>query len=63
MSAKVSDIHGAIGCSACHDAVDGRSKPMCGDRPYTKQELYVFHMDGVIRTQQYWQEIGLLPKP
>lgn len=43
---KVSDIHGAYSCSACHDAVDGRVTSA-----YSKIELEHMHLQGVIETQ------------
>jgi len=43
---KVSDIHGAYSCSACHDAIDGRLPT-----GYRRDELKVMHLEGVIETQ------------
>lgn len=46
MGFKSPDLIGAHACSACHDAVDGRIRTL-----YTKQELRLMHLEGVIRTQ------------
>lgn len=55
MGMKSPDLIGAHGCSACHDAVDGRSKT-----PYTRDELRRFHLEGVIRTQAKLIERGIV---
>lgn len=55
MGIKHDDRHAAFGCSACHDAVDGRIKT---DYPNTLLKL--FHLEGVIRTQQIWIKDGLM---
>lgn len=44
---KRHDIHGAWGCSSCHDAVDGRMKT-----PYSARDIRYFFLDAVIRTQE-----------
>ena len=43
---KHHDLHGAWGCSACHDAVDGRVR--CG---FEAETLRLWHYEAVIRTQ------------
>lgn len=43
---KVSELHIAYCCSACHDALDGRIKT-----EYSKDELKLFHLEAVIETQ------------
>jgi hypothetical protein len=43
---KVPDIFGAWGCSACHDAVDGRKDGLY----YSDQAIIMFY-EGVFRTQ------------
>ena len=65
MGRKRSDIHGAFACSACHDVLDGRSNVnLHNDTDFEDyQELKLYHYEGVIRTQEYWQSIGLLPTP
>lgn len=55
MGTKRHDIFGAYGCSACHDAVDGRAN--C-DIP--SDQLRLWHFDGVVRTQQILLEEGLI---
>lgn len=44
---KPHDDQGAWACSACHDAVDRRSKTQ-----YSRNELRLFHAEGVFRTQE-----------
>lgn len=55
MAYKKSDIHMAYGCSACHDAVDGRTKTN-----YSKDELELMHRQGVERTQDILIKKGLI---
>ena len=55
MARKSADIHAAIGCSDCHDCVDGRRAH--GIDPDSRR-LYL--LDGVIRTQQIWIAEGFL---
>lgn len=43
---KVNDIHGAYCCSSCHDYIDGRTKTK-----HDKKEIKLWHLEGVIRTQ------------
>lgn len=50
---KPDDALGAWCCSACHDAVDGRSK---GDR----EEMRLAHAEGVMRTFAELRKEGLL---
>ena len=52
---KVNDLHGAYCCSSCHDAIDGRVRTS-----YSKDELKLFHLEGVIETQLRLIEKGLL---
>jgi len=54
MGMKSPDYQGAYCCSACHDAIDGRSGPVS----YDKMRLY--HLEGVIRTQELLRERGLI---
>lgn len=42
---KPSDVCGAWSCSACHDAIDGRTST-----PYTRDELRLMHAEGCLRT-------------
>lgn len=46
LAIKAHDIHGAYACSACHDAIDGRTKT-----EYSRDELRLMHLDGMVRTQ------------
>ena len=55
MGMKSNDTAAAFGCSACHDAVDHRSRTQ-----YTNDELKLMHLDGVMRTQAIWLNEGLL---
>lgn len=55
MGRKHHDLFGAACCSACHDAIDGRK----GTR-YTRDELKLMHLEGIVRTQQEWINRGLL---
>jgi hypothetical protein len=61
MGAKRHDIHGAWCCSDCHDALDGRTRPKdeFGDL-FTARELWHFHAQGVIRTQEELLKLGLI---
>ena len=60
MGRKHADFLAAFGCSACHDAVDGRRKVVLGLRPWTPEERMVCFYEGVIRTQQIWLDEGLI---
>lgn len=55
MGIKSPDWWGAYGCSNCHDVIDGR-----GASEFTADELRVFHMDGVYRTQKKMIDKGLI---
>jgi len=55
MGRKKSSIHGAYACSDCHDVLDSRRGTM-----YTPQELRLFHLDAVIRTQEIMLKDGVL---
>lgn len=52
---KPDDVQGAWSCSACHDACDGRIKT-----EYSRDELRLFHAEGVMRTQQILRKEGKL---
>jgi hypothetical protein len=58
MGRKHDDMFGAFGCSACHDAVDGRLKT-----GYDRATLRIYHLEGVIRTQWVWLEHGMVTHP
>jgi hypothetical protein len=58
MGGKVRDIHGAFCCSACHDAVDGRStKGVC---THTRTDIILMHLEGMVRTQNLLIDMGIL---
>ncbi|ORL52998.1 DUF1364 domain-containing protein [Pseudomonas putida] len=42
---KPNDLQGAWACSACHDAIDSRSKTT-----FSHEELRFMHLEGVVRT-------------
>lgn len=52
---KTNDIHAAYACSACHDAVDGRTKTSM-----SKDDLEKAHYQGVFETQLKLMKKGLL---
>lgn len=52
---KPNDEQGAWGCSTCHDACDGRTKT-----EYSREELRLFHAEGVFRTQAILRREGKL---
>jgi len=56
MGMKADDIHAAIACSNCHDAVDGRRSVMGA----TPAEVKLMFLEAVIRTQRLWREEGLM---
>jgi len=55
MGRKSHDIHGAYGCSSCHDAVDGRI-----NTEYTEEDTSLAFHEAVIRTQLILIEKGLI---
>ena len=55
MGRKRPDIHGAACCSRCHDVLDRRLK-----WPYDRDMLELWHLWGVIRTQELWRKMGLI---
>lgn len=58
---KSHDIHGAHCCSACHAVLDGHAKghDHFGSL-YTKDQITLFHLEGVIRTQTLLLQEGLI---
>jgi len=56
MGQKSNNIHGAYGCSSCHDVIDGRSS----SREFTSTEVSLMFYDGMVRTQLILLEKGLL---
>jgi len=55
MGMKHLDIHGAYCCSSCHDSIDRRVNTQ-----WSKDELLIWHMEGIFRTQKILIEKGLL---
>lgn len=55
MGMKPDDIFGAWACERCHSAVDGRLKT-----EYDREQLRLFHAEGVFRTQAVLQREGKL---
>ena len=55
MGMKRPDIHGAYCCSACHDVLDGRVRS-----DYVAEMKWLFHHEGVIRTQEIMIKEGVL---
>ena len=56
MGKKRLDLHGANCCSACHDAIDGRTKIPDVD-PDT---LRLWFLEGMVRTQEIMVDKGLV---
>lgn len=54
--AKHPDLFVAYGCSACHDAVDGRTP--CEEWTYTEKQTMFYQ--GVLRTQKILLDMGLI---
>lgn len=52
MGRKHPDLLGAYGCSACHDAVDGRSR--------TNDDWRLYFYDGIFRTQRMLIDEGVI---
>lgn len=52
---KAHDLLGAWCCATCHDVADGRVKT-----EYSKLELRVWHLEGVMRTQAALIRMGVL---
>lgn len=55
MGMKRHDLHGAWCCSSCHDAIDGRKST-----GIPSDLLEVYHLEGVIRTQEALIAEGVL---
>ena len=56
MGGKMHELAAAYCCSACHDMVDGRTKRGWN----SPNELKVWHLEGVIRTQELMLKDGLI---
>ena len=55
MATKNLSIHGAYGCSSCHDVIDGRVQTQLGST-----NIKLWHHEGVIRTQSIMVKEGVL---
>jgi hypothetical protein len=55
MGQKPDDVLGAWACSACHDAIDGRTKS-----GYDKTALRLMHAEGCLSTFAELRREGLL---
>ena len=55
MGIKQPDLFGAFCCFSCHNCLDRRTP--CD---YTKNELELFHFQGMVRTQRIWLREGLI---
>jgi len=55
MGVKHSSIHGAYCCNKCHDLIDFRVTSC-----FSKEELKLWHLEGVIRTQIIMINQGIL---
>lgn len=55
MGQKPDDAIGAWACSACHDAIDGRTRTQ-----YDREELRHYHAEGVMATVEQLRKEGLL---
>ena len=53
---KADDRHAAIGCSDCHDVVDGRRK----QNVWSVNDIELWFYEAVIRTQKIWIKEGLM---
>jgi hypothetical protein len=49
-------IHGAYGCSDCHDLVDGRTQ----SDVYDGMDIKWMHYEGMVRTQKIMVKEGIL---
>ena len=55
IGAKAIDIHASFACSDCHNEVDRRTTVI-----HNKTVARRYHLDGVIRTQEWWVREGYL---
>jgi hypothetical protein len=55
MGRKHNDLHGAWGCSRCHDVVDGRAKS-----EYQPELVRLWLFEAVVRTQQVLIDEGVI---
>lgn len=55
MGRKHPDLLGAFCCYQCHQAIDGHHKTH-----YTRDELKLMHLEGMVRTQLFWIREGFI---
>ena len=55
MGRKCPDLFATFACSDCHDAIDGRAKTI-----YSKDQLDLWALEGMVRTQEIWLKEGLI---
>ena len=55
MGMKRPDLMSAFCCDACHSILDRRAWS-----EYSREELRLMHLDGVMRTQQWWLDNGYI---
>lgn len=60
MGMKRANIHGAYACSECHDIVDARSVKFTDGTEWTRDQIKLMHLDGVVRTQEIMIRDGVL---
>jgi hypothetical protein len=54
---KMQNIHGAYGCSKCHDFVDNR---ICSVSAFNHHQRHYYHLEGTIKTQELMIRNGVL---
>ena len=52
---KANDMFGAYCCSSCHNACDGRERSN-----WSRKELKLFHLEGILETQLKLLQKGLI---
>lgn len=55
MGMKRNDIHGAFCCSSCHRVIDGVEQTLI-----SKSMLKIYHLEGMVRTQEIWLKEGFI---
>ncbi len=59
---KMQNIHGAYGCSNCHDFVDNRTftNGIHFSRHFSVEQRQFYHLKGMVRTQELMIRNGIL---
>ena len=70
MGEKMQNIHGAYGCSSCHDFVDGIEQVGCmyffpdkikvAGQEFNTEQRQFYHLKGMVRTQELMIRNGVL---